>query len=139
MRFHQVEPLSREELQAAFASRVEERAVEALISAAYYDPDWRWVQSQCLHFAASSSPSLRATAITCLGHLARVHRALDLDLVLPVLEKLADEPELRGRVEDTLDDIGMFLQQPKKPRILRFGKDAKRYSGAAWRKRRASG
>ena len=55
-------------------------------------------------------PAVTGLAVTSLGHIARIHRQLDLDKVLPVLEKLRSDPEIGGRVEDALDDIRKYLE-----------------------------
>jgi hypothetical protein len=48
-------------------------------------------------------------AVVALGHLARIHRTLDLERVLNVLARKADDVELAGTVENTLDDIRQFI------------------------------
>lgn len=109
MRYAEVSPMSRQEAEAAFATGSDDRIVEALLSVAYHDDDWHWVQSQCLCFARHPSVAIRRVAVTCLGHLARLHGALALETVLPLLDELAKEPTLSGQVEDALDDIGLFI------------------------------
>lgn len=86
-----------------------EEATEALLSIAYNDPDREWVErviTGCLD--AKYDIQIRALAITCLGHVARIHRRIDANLVLPVLESLLQERELAGIVEDALADINQF-------------------------------
>src|ERR1051326_2548243 len=83
---------------------------DALVGIAYYDPDWRWVQSYCLLFLNHRDADIRGLAATCLGHLARIHRVIDLNIVLPELKKLLKDPEIGGRVEDALSDIEIFLK-----------------------------
>lgn len=81
----------------------------ALLSLAFHDPDWRWVQEQCLHYAKHRSVAVRGQAALCLGHLARIHRALDLKVAMPVLRELASKPETRGQAADALSDIEIFI------------------------------
>jgi hypothetical protein len=52
---------------------------------------------------------IRATAALCIGHVARIHRVLDLDRVLPALQRLQSDPEVGWRVADVIDDIESFL------------------------------
>jgi hypothetical protein len=81
-----------------------------LVAAAFHDSDWPWIKSLCLYFAASPHGRLRLIAAVCLGHLARIHRTLDLEICLPVLMTLADEdPAVRESAEDALDDIARFV------------------------------
>jgi len=53
--------------------------------------------------------NVRRVAVTALGHLARIHRTLDLDRVLPVLAQISGEVEPAGTVEDAMDDIRLFI------------------------------
>ncbi|MEU4874969.1 hypothetical protein [Streptomyces sp. NPDC021608] len=58
---------------------------------------------------------MTALAVTCVGHIARLHGAIDARLVTRVRDLLQD-PVLGGRAEDALDDIASFapgaLKQP---------------------------
>ncbi len=47
---------------------------------------------------------------TCLGHIARVHKQLDLDLVLSELASLKNDPYMGSTVQDALEDIRFFLK-----------------------------
>ncbi len=113
MRYHSVEPITRSEAEAVFATGQPERILYALLSVVYHDPDWRWAQSLCLGYAHHANTDLRGLAITCLGHLARIHGVLNRELVLPVLcAALSDwEWAVRGKAGDAFDDIGMYLDE----------------------------
>jgi len=39
------------------------------------------------------------------------YKKLDLDLVLPALEKAAEDPEVKDSAEDSLEDIRYTLQR----------------------------
>jgi hypothetical protein len=58
---------------------------------------------------ASRDPNVARLAITSFGHIARIHRKLELKTVLPLLERLHNNPQLAGRVEDALADIRMYI------------------------------
>ena len=88
----------------------ENAIIDALLSAAYYDPDWRWVQGLCLRFLDHPATDVRWNAANGLGHIARIHRNLDLELVLPKLLALKEDPSIASSVEDALDDIRHFLR-----------------------------
>lgn len=105
--YQEPHPISREEANAAFASHDPERIAHALVNVAFHDADWRWVQEKCLGFAQADVAAVRQIAVTCLGHVARVHRCLDLDRVLPTLDELSRDSEVQ--VGDALDDIQMFV------------------------------
>jgi hypothetical protein len=111
MTYHEPQPITREVAESAFASGEAKEIAFALVNVAFHDPDWRWVQDTCLNFTQSHDAGVRQIAVTCLGHVARIHRNLDLDKTAPVLHKLMHDPELyvRGSTEDAIDDIQRFM------------------------------
>jgi hypothetical protein len=111
MEYREPKQLTKTEAEEVFAAESDLHALrEALVSVALGEEDWRWVQGKCLHFAAHEDPSVRSIAATCLGHVARIHRKLDLDVVMPTLEGLLKDPETEGFAEMALDDIRMFVR-----------------------------
>lgn len=112
MEYQEVKPISQEQAEQAFAGDIEAMLIDALLRSAYHNEDWRWVQSKCLAYTQHSSRLVRQMAIQCLGHLARLHRKLDLNLVMPILLGLKQDPNLLGVVDDTLDDIQVFIREP---------------------------
>lgn len=112
MRYEEPAPMPRDAAERALHSPDPAEACDALLAIALHDSDWRWVQDQCLRSLRHPDEQVRALAVTCLGHVARIHRRLDLDRVLPVLAELQTDPALTGRVEDALDDFDVFLHRP---------------------------
>ncbi|MDR8363173.1 hypothetical protein [Pseudomonas sp. JL3] len=101
--------MSHEEATRLLASDVETNVAAALISIGLNEQDKTWAQNTCLKYLESESESVAASAITALGHIARRQGDLDLDVVLPALEKVKKNfPSLEGTVTDTLDDIETF-------------------------------
>lgn len=104
------------ELEQGLALRDEATAARALVSMTLGGEDPRWIQDRCLRLIADRDGMLRQLAVTCLGHLARIHGDLDLDRVVPVLEALVREPEgIGGTAADTLEDIRIFV--PRRMRL----------------------
>jgi hypothetical protein len=114
MRYEEVSPISRARAQEDLASGDSTRAVLALLRSAFHDPDWRWVQGQCLFHLTRQDKSLQRMAAICLGHLARIHHTLDLDVVVPALEQVLRDPNIAAQVQDALDDIRVFAKNPVK-------------------------
>ncbi|MGC3998322.1 MAG: hypothetical protein QM767_12950 [Anaeromyxobacter sp.] len=112
MRFAQPQPVSKEAAEARLSSGSTESVAETLVALAFHEPDRAWVQDKCLRFAKDEDWRIRAVAATCLGHLARIHRALDLAVVWPVLLKLQEDADVRPYANDALDDVRMFVGQP---------------------------
>lgn len=118
MQYQDIKPISREQAEQAFASNVESSLIDALLRSAYHNEDWRWVQGKCLVYAQHPSCLVRQIAIQSLGHLARLHGKLDMNLVMPVLLDLKKDSTLLGFVDDALDDIQMFIKEsPELPKI----------------------
>jgi len=109
MQYEEIDSISRSDAMVALDSDNPRDICKALVRLAFHDPDLRWVQSLCIELAEHSTVEVQSTAILCLGHLARIHRALDLEKVVPLLIDLRKNPLLSGRVDDAMDDIEIFL------------------------------
>lgn len=111
MKYEQIEPIDRHQAEKLLASNRRDAICRTLVSVATFDSDRRWAQAQCLKFARHDDPFVRGVAATCLGHLARIHGAIDEDEVVPVVcELLRDkDPGTRGKAQDTLSDFSIFL------------------------------
>jgi hypothetical protein len=72
---------------------------EALVSAALFEADLRWVEERSLELRSHRDPSVRCVAATCLGRLARIHGDVDVARVLPRLHALQQDPETAGSAE----------------------------------------
>jgi hypothetical protein len=84
---------------------------EALLDITFNISDWEWVQNQCLQLISNPNEDIRGLALTCLGHIARIHAVIDKPKVLPVLRQIiSQDAAVAGRVEDALDDIEIFVK-----------------------------
>lgn len=101
--------VGRKVAREAFASGDPRKIGDALLSVAFYDTDWQWVQDQCLSYLDNESAQIRCVAAICLGHVARIHGKLDLDKVVSALRSKKEDPEVWGSALDALDDIEMFV------------------------------
>jgi len=110
LEYQEIFPMDRAELERLLASGNEKAIIEALLCAALYDPDWKWVQATCLRFLDHPEKWVRWNAATGLGHIARIHRQLDTDIVLPRLMALKADPSISSNVEDALADINWYLR-----------------------------
>ncbi|WP_233237924.1 hypothetical protein [Bordetella sp. LUAb4] len=97
--------------EKAFLSGNSSEICKMLVSIAFYDSDWNWVQDRCLEFLASPVPEVRGVAATCLGHIARIHHCLDRNKVLSALDKHSGDASIAGQISDALDDIAMFVPE----------------------------
>ena len=110
MEYQEILPISRQDASIALNSGDETLIVDALLRLTYHEPNRKWVQEKCVQFALSTNSAIRRIAVLCIGHLARIHKKIDLEIVLPVLEGLIDDPILADTVENTYDDIKMFCE-----------------------------
>lgn len=70
-----------------------------------------WIEELCVEIINSHRDAdLCGLAITCLGHLARIHGKINREKVMNVLKPLMKNAELSGRVEDTVSDIKIFTK-----------------------------
>jgi len=92
MKYVEPSPASRDALAVALAGGDGRTIAETLVGLTNSDEDWRWVQDTCLELLHPRRIGVRAIAITCLGHLARIHGELDTDKVRPILTELLSDP-----------------------------------------------
>lgn len=111
MRYEPVEPHTREDAEAAFARDDPDELVRVLLGLSWYEPDWPWVQEQCLRFSQHPSSKVRYMVPLCLMHIARIYHDLDVDRVFPVLETLQHDPSptVAGCATEYLTDIKWML------------------------------
>jgi hypothetical protein len=108
LQYQETLPISCEEARENLKSDNPICVNDALVRLTYHDPDWQWVQDQCLQLLNSNDPVVKGLAVSCLGHLARIHKIIDTAKVVPILNSLLEDPNVGGRAEDALDDIEMF-------------------------------
>lgn len=107
--------ISHEEAESVFRSGDSKEICATLVSLALNDTQWKWVQQKCIDYSDDPDPEVRGGAVTCLGHIARLHRELDVDVVVPVIQRLMHDPEVAGRAEDAWDDLSLYLTKPPVP------------------------
>lgn len=105
-------PYSREEAEKIFASGDTTAISQMMIGLAFYDDDWRWVQSHCLALSLNEESHLRYISALCISHLARIHRELDLGKVRAVLLRLEKDADarVRGMADDAIEDIQHLMR-----------------------------
>ncbi|MFJ1760392.1 hypothetical protein ACIOD2_08755 [Amycolatopsis sp. NPDC088138] len=84
-------------------------ATDALLALTYNEPDRRWLQGfllECLEPEVEGQ--VRALAVTCVGHVARLDHEVGPAL-LGRLRELEEDPVLAGIVEDAFSDIQSFV------------------------------
>jgi len=100
LKYVEIPPREREELESAFKSKDPNEVCNALYSAAQHEADWRWSQGQCLKMLDHESLLVRSAALMALGEIAIFRGQLDLETVLPEIQRFANDPALGPFVED---------------------------------------
>lgn len=101
---------SESELDLLLAAGNVAEAASALLYLCFNVDNAQWLQSKCLELLSHENEDISGLAITCLGHVARMHSTIDRDKVLPILREKIKDTRLSGRVQDALDDIAMFAK-----------------------------
>lgn len=109
MEYEEIAPSTRGQLAAALLAGDSDKIVPALLGVLLNDPDWEWLQDKCLELLGMKDVRVQRAALLGLGHVARLHRRLDVERVRTALRAIASRPELAGDVEDALEDIELFV------------------------------
>lgn len=108
MQYQELSPISHNEAEKVFAGNDPAGISEALVRLALHDIDRVWVERQCIRFIQHPNILIQRSAIISIGHLVRIHRALNTDATLPLLQEALKNPEIAGYANDTIDDIRVF-------------------------------
>jgi hypothetical protein len=85
-----------------------EEQVRAILSISWHD-DWRFAQDVCFEYARHADPAVRNIAIIGLGHIARIHGAIEIGSVIALLAELRRSGRDHGSTEEMLSDIMVYV------------------------------
>ncbi|MDB6056057.1 MAG: uncharacterized protein JWN25_3580 [Verrucomicrobiales bacterium] len=103
--------ISKKRAQIIFSGDDFSKIKFTLVRVALYEPDYKWATAQCLNFCDHADGEIRGLAAACLGHIGRVHGTIEMEKVIPVLERLLQDTQTVGRAEDALGDIKQFVRR----------------------------
>jgi hypothetical protein len=109
-RYEGLEPLDRGDAEAAERRNDPEELYRVVISVARYgDPSW--AEDFLVRLTSHVDPTFRGNAVLGFGHLARLHRKLDLARVIPIVRAALADADLHvhGHAQSAQDDIEGFL------------------------------
>jgi hypothetical protein len=112
---------TRDEILSSLSSGTAQEIRDALISAAYWDDDWRWAQRQLVNFADHDVELVLWSIIAGLGFIAVFNGEIDEETALPILNRLKDRPSLAAEVEETLAEIDHFVTRRKRGEDIDLG------------------
>jgi len=89
--------------------------LDALLYTVLGSGDYQTSNKLIFQFVNSDEIDLKRNAVLCIGHLVRIHKQIDLEKYLPILDNiLSDQDEfLVDNAEDTLNDIWIFFDKKK--------------------------
>ncbi|WP_242624664.1 hypothetical protein [Krasilnikovia cinnamomea] len=104
--------------------RNDEHAGVALLALVLNHPDSEVALPRIKRALMSPNAQTRANALQSLGHYARLHQAIDGDLVRQLRCALSDRTplhhaQIRGYAFHAASDVGMFVRRRELPRWLR--------------------
>ena|SRR5271165_1065575 len=102
---------TRHEIAEALSSGQAGAMCAALISAAYWEDDWKWAQQLMIEFADHNDDKVAASAASGLGYIAVFHGELDEEIVRPVLARLKKRPGVVADVLETEEEIEHFVRR----------------------------
>jgi hypothetical protein len=106
--YKEILPISRKEAEKVFSAGKGPEVATTLVSLSFHETHWHWVLEKCLEFTAGSDTDLKAVALTCIGHLARIHQDSEFRSFIPILVEMLDDPIVGGVAEDAIEDIDCF-------------------------------
>jgi hypothetical protein len=109
LKYQPIHRIPKEQLMADLESSNPQAVANALYGATKYETDTAWVQDQCLRKLTSSELVIRWGAATCLGDLAFLRRPLNTELVIPALERAAEDHTIADPAKFSLSMIKEFL------------------------------
>jgi hypothetical protein len=110
MKYQTPAPLSRAEINLDLNSGDTLKIANAVISAALHDADLDYVEAIVVRFLSHPDPWVRGVSAVAASHIARIHRALSVNEIVPLIEHLLEDPSTNGKARDALDDIETFLK-----------------------------
>lgn len=111
MEYEEIRDLSPQEVEAILRRDDPGELLHVPISVGLNADDLGWAQEVCIGMASHVDERVRGNALLGLGHLARVHGALDQARVQPLLEAgLRDASAwVRGQAHAAVEDVEHFL------------------------------
>ena len=71
--------------------------------------DWHFAQDVCFKYARCPDPNVRRISITGLGHIARIHGAIDMGSVWELAGDLRHTGRDHAGIEEMFSDIMIFV------------------------------
>ena len=111
MQYTGLDTITRDEAEASLAYPADvDTLCRTLLRVALHDEDGDWALGFVRPYLEHACSEVRGIAASCVGYLARIHREIDVQTVLPSLRAMETDPEVSSRVRDALEDIRQFTR-----------------------------
>lgn len=103
--------MNQRKIERQLAAGDKDTVINGIMAMVFKGADVPWVSAQLLRLAAHENLEVAALALTCFGHLARLHRNVgDVERVAALLRaRAAENSPLAGAAADALDDMEIFM------------------------------
>jgi hypothetical protein len=102
-----------DEIEKKLKSKDSTVVINTLLEITFHNQNWEWIQDLCIELLENKDSDVRGLAVTCIGHIARIHGVIDKEKVLKAFESRKDDDTINGRIEDAIDDINVFVTDKK--------------------------
>ena len=89
--------------------------INGLLSIVLNSGDYNLSMEKSIEFAMKESEWIKGCGIECFGHIARLHKKIDLDSIKGIISDglKSDSKIIVGKSESAVDDITEFLKLDK--------------------------
>ena len=111
-RYIKIKEYSEAEIKKALIDNNADEMSSVVLSVALYSDDFEYAENFCVQFSNHEHFNVRGNAIQGFGHIARIGRKLNEEIVKPIIKRaLKDKNEfVRGNAIDAKDDTKSYLK-----------------------------
>jgi hypothetical protein len=104
---------TKEEIRTALSRGTPDEIRDALISASYWEKDWRWAEQQLVNLSEHPNDLVLWAVATGFGFIAAFNGDIDEAIVSPILARLQAHPSeyVAGAAEEAEADIEHFVRR----------------------------
>lgn len=109
--FHNPEKMSKSEIIKAINSKDKNIVCNALLASAFYEKELNFsinlIQTTLLH----ECHDIRSLSILCIAHLARIHKQLPEEIVIPIIITAlkSNNFDIKDRGNIVMEDLQIFI------------------------------
>lgn len=99
------------EIEKALSSNNKNIVINGIMAMVFNLDDVNWISNHLIELSKHNNLEISSLALTCFGHLARLHGNVgNLECVSNLLKNMSKNVSLGGAAEDAMDDIETFMK-----------------------------